>query len=174
MRIRDIQVLTVYMSSLAAFFLVGAVLVWRQPQLDLKNRPLAKWTPTENFATAAIVFQDSEVTLNEALLRPVFRQSRRPFNPLVVTAPTAAPETPPVVNPPQIFDVSQISLKGVLIDSKTKLALIAVPEAPEGQWMPLGAEVKGWKITDIGVDGIVLAIGEQQQKLELYLGHQLD
>jgi hypothetical protein len=174
MRIREIQVLAAYMSSLAAFFWVGAVLVWRQPQLDLENRPLATWLPTEKSAAAAIVFQDSEVTLNEALLRPVFRQSRRPFEPSVVTAPLAAPETPPATNPPQIFDASQISLKGVLIDSKTKLALIAVPEAPEGQWMSLGTEVKGWKITDIGVDGIVLAIGEQQQKLELYLGRQLD
>ena len=171
MRIRDLQILTGVMVVLSTIFFGMAWHVWTQPQPDANTRDIAKWQPTENFTQTGPAKPEAQYALSEALARPLFRESRRPFEPFQAAAVVAVPEPVPQPATPQP-DASQLSVKGILIKGELRQALIVTPAAPDGVWMTTGAEVMGWKITGLGPNGVTLVSGQQGVDLKLYVDNE--
>ena len=171
MRIRDLQILTALMAILSALLLIMAWHLGVQPHPDVTDREIAKWQPTESFAPVGFAGPGKQLALSEALTRPLFRHSRRPFDPAQATVAEAVPEPAPQPAPPPP-DAAQLSVKGILIDGESRQALIATPEAPDGIWMMTGAEIMGWKITELGPSGVTLAAGQQSVELKLYVDNK--
>ena len=171
MRIRDLQILTGLTAGLSATLLVFAWQIWVRPYPDVSNREISKWQPTENFATTERLRPEKPLALSEALTRPLFSRSRRPFDPVqaIVAAAVVAPVPQPAAPPP---DASQLSVRGILIEGASRQALIVTPEFPDGVWMTTGAEVMGWKITGLGPNGITLKTGQQGVDLKLYVDNE--
>jgi hypothetical protein len=142
-----------------------------QPYPDISTREIPKWQPTESFMPVGFASPGKQLELSEALKHPVFRQSRRPFDPVQVTVAEVVqePAPQPAAPPP---DASQLSVRGILIEGPLKQALIVTPEAPDGIWMTLGAEVLGWKITELGPNGVTLKAGQQGVDLKLYVDNE--
>ena len=60
-------------------------------------------------------------------------------------------------------------LKGIFIDDEHRLALIQTPAAPQGLWLPAGALVEGWTISQIDKQAIALEANGQRASLTLYV-----
>jgi hypothetical protein len=171
MRIRDLQILTGLMAILSALCIIMAWLIGGQPYPDISTREVPKWQPTESFMPIGLTGPEKQLELSEAKTRPLFRQSRRPFDPVpamvaeAVQEPAPQPPTPPP-------DASQLSVRGILIEGPSRQALIVTPEAPDGVWMTLGMDVMGWKITGLGPNGVTLKAGQQGIDLKLYVDNE--
>lgn len=156
------------MAILSALCIIMAWHIGGRPYADISAREIPKWQPTESFMPVAFPNPEKQLELSEALARPLFRQSRRPFDPVQVTVAEVVqePATQPTAPPP---DASQLLVRGILIDGPSRQALIVMPEAPDGVWMTLGSDVLGWKITGLDANGVTLTAGQQGHDLKLYV-----
>ena len=77
---------------------------------------------------------------------------------------------PPPAPPPP--DASQLAIKGIEINGDAKLVLFTTPENPDGIWLAEGAEIMGWKITDLDANGVTLTTGQQNLKMQLYVDNK--
>ena len=106
----------------------------------------------------------AETQYPEIAERPLFSRSRRPFvppQPVVVEQPP--PEPQPVAAEPQI------TLQGVMISGRTRHALILAGGEPAPRWLSEGDSVTGWKIKEIGTNGVRLIAEGQTRKVNLYV-----
>jgi hypothetical protein len=169
MKVRDVQVITGFM-VLAVTLLCGAAFyAWKQPFMDVNAQEIARWQPIEEFTPMSFANQKPQSVLSEALNRPLFRRSRRPFDPASTIPNMPPPEPIQIVSQAPSIDSSLFTVKGIAINNEIRLALIATPESPEGSWMPLETEIMGWKLTEITANGVILSSGDQHQKLKLYV-----
>jgi hypothetical protein len=183
MKIRDLQILTALLVAISFVLLSFAVAVWLEPVPDMSQRQVQAWQPADNFAILPSQVRTLKTELAQALERPLFRVSRRPFDPSKVViaeailppAIPAAPQPSPPAAPtaPQLVqDSSQLSLKGIAIDSINRLALIATSELPDGEWLAVGAELNGWKVKKLDPNSVTLAAGDQTVILQLYVDNK--
>jgi len=168
-RLGDLRILLLACTGLA--ITVGAVALglMLRPAIDPVQRPVLSWTPLLDL-TAPGWEHRQDATLVDALARPLFRQSRRPFDPATLAGAQAAkaeqqvqPETPPPQPQPAV------TVRGVLIGKGMEQALLVSPELPQGQWFAAGASVQGWTLASIGPEGVVLTSGDQKLALKLYV-----
>jgi hypothetical protein len=155
----------------SALCLIMAWHIGGQPYPDVSIREIPKWQPSESFMPIGFTSPEKQLDLSEALTRPLFRQSRRPFDPVQATVAEAVQEPAPLPAEPAP-DASQLSVRGILIDGLSMQALIVTPGAPDGVWMTLGADVMGWKITGLDPNGVTLAAGQQGVDLKLYVDNE--
>jgi hypothetical protein len=189
MRIRDLQMPVFVL--MAASLSISCFGFWtsQHEQPDLSKRVILPWHPSGiSKITRAIDFETAS-TLDTALKRPIFRISRRAFEPaaqIVAEAPVIVPSPavvaplppPPIVEPPAVVapqiaeappDVSQLMLKGIAIVKGKKQALIANSSNPEGAWLAIGAEISGWKLLALDKNDARLSLGGQIATLSLYV-----
>jgi len=172
MRIRHLKLFSAVTLTGSTLLFGAAFAVWTQPYPDLMAREIPPWQPGENFATAGFAGTETPAVLSEALARPLFRRSRRPFDPAKVALSNTVSTTPvveefqPELPPP---DASQLLVKGIVIRGQERQALITTPESPEGIWLPAGADIMGWKITELGFNGVTLSAGKHSVQLKLYV-----
>jgi hypothetical protein len=57
---------------------------------------------------------------------------------------------------------------GIKINARSGQALIRTPSMPLGNWLAVGAEFDGWKLSEVREDSVVLATGEVKRELRLY------
>lgn len=155
------------------FACVSALVVSQnQYHPDLSARPIPPWKPALDAAPNVDKLTTQQLDLDQALRRPLFRQSRLPFDPAaqIIGQQEQLPSLAivEVVAPPPV-DTSQYVLKGILIDAGNQQALIATAEAPEGVWLQKGAELSSWLLSDVKPDRVVLANGTQTVELKLYV-----
>jgi hypothetical protein len=196
--------------SLATFMvciggIVGGFWIWQLQTEDLSTRKITKWEPNVIDMVSSENSQVELTDMGEALTRPIFRRSRKPFDPSevikvaepVVTAapaptptptptPTPAPvqQAPPtqvveqvaVAPPPtaQTAETLQLSLKGIYSFDGTWKALFVSPSLPEGEWLAIGSEISGWKLTKVDPNVVTISLGDQKIELKLYVDNQLN
>ena len=104
--------------------------------------------------------------------RPLFHPDRRPIERAKpVVAPVVVPEAPP---PP----VNQLQLVGVMQTGVNQFrALIRNGTDAAGQWLIVGDQVQGWRLSAIAADGVTMTVARpsstvpaQQHKLRLLPG----
>jgi hypothetical protein len=127
--------------------------------------PLSQPTPSSSRV-------ESSGRLSTILARPLFSESRRPFEPVAQNPPaespgaklvtqSIAPETPPV-------EAEILLLKGVLLHSGTARALIASGSYPVGVWIMQGESIDGWVVARVTKESVRLTRGKSEAQLELY------
>jgi len=155
----------------------GAFLLWATviPSNDVElsqHSNIENWSPSQHLLAERSIPEKRVFNLSEAQARPLFRQTRRPFDP-VAEAERDEPDTPIQViaapEPPPAYDPSRLVLKGVWRWGQKTKALIGSDQSPEGVWLELGATISGWTITSLDLDGATLASGKTDYRLQLYV-----
>jgi hypothetical protein len=189
MRIRDLQ--TPVFALVAASLSILSFGFWasQHGQPDLSKRVVLPWHPSVTSNNTRAIDFETAATLNAALKRPIFRISRRAFEPaaqivveapdiVLQSAPIAPMLPPPIVEPlavvvQQIADappvIPQFTLKGIAIVKRKKRALITGPTTPDGVWLAIGEEISGWKLLSLDKNDAKLGLGEQMVTLSLYV-----
>jgi general secretion pathway protein N len=102
----------------------------------------------------------------ETLARPLFRSSRRPPDP---PKPDASAQAGVRVPRGAARLPTDLKLVGILKEQgQTQRALIRSGESPTGQWMEVGQEVQGWRLSQIEDASIFFEANGQKQKLSLF------
>lgn len=114
------------------------------------------------FRPAPITFQDSAsapsaASFDDIDAHPVFSASR---------APIASHGTTTHGGTSSAFP-TDVSLIGVIIEGKTRLALVKTASEPFAQSVPEGGAIEGWTVSEIDPDKIVLASGVTKQEILL-------
>jgi hypothetical protein len=175
LRIRDLQILSGAMAGISILLIVASIYLWNTPYPDAAQRKIMGWKPVEDFLPLQFAGSRSAPALADAVSRPLFRHSRKPFDQAQATNPPVALEPAQVVPPPVVIpppDISQITIKGIIIDGSSKRALIVTPEAPDGIWLAVGSEVMGWKIVGLDANGVRISAGDHINELKLYVDNK--
>jgi hypothetical protein len=83
--------------------------------------------------------------------------------PAVVAPP---PKPQPLPPPPEVIP-PVLSLEGVAVEGKTKLAIVRVGDQPLTAEAQVGATIEGWTVTAISDETVTLTKGKQRQVLRL-------
>jgi hypothetical protein len=193
MRIRDLQLLIFLIIFVTMTCLTLSWWIGHMSYPDLSSRPILSWTPN----SSTIEFNESVTTLpeklDEALKRPIFRSTRKPFDPSVVQkiAVFAPPPVPEPVLPallPRVIEASapviiaapiapipdpQFVLKGLAVINGKKQALIVEPLNPDGAWLSVNQSLVGWKLLSVDSNQAKLGREEQSVTLSLYVDNIL-
>jgi hypothetical protein len=175
MLIRDLKIQVLGQSAISLALVGGSLVFWLRPLPDLSIRPLLHWQSNAD-KVAEVPSGSPPISLNNALERPIFRTSRRSFDPskIILAAPAFPPvsEQPIVIAPmPQqvAHDTSQFSLKGISINSTQKRVLISSADIPDGKWLKVGDIISDWKIATISKNSVHLTFQGQEAVLSLYV-----
>lgn len=176
MRIRTLVTLSVLNAGFAAGLLVLGLLIWRSDPMPIEQRRAVSWDPAESLDAGQPGAKSPVVSLVEALSRPLFQRTRRPFVPeaMPVDPPPNLEETVEAAPPPPVVDSSQLMLKGVLKLPGRTQALISTANNPDGVWIELGATVDGWTVKSLDQDSVALVSGETEIQLKLYVDKPLN
>lgn len=166
MRIRTLQTSSVLCAAVAVSFLGWAYVIGFSPEPGLEERQSRAWSPADMEAVVPELAVEIPATLQAAFDRPLFQKQRRPFQPAVQMVDVIEAEAVPEPSPP---DTSGLSLKGIVVTTHRRLALIATAQSPEGAWLSDGAEIDGWTVTGLEPDTVTLQSGAQVSKLKLYV-----
>ncbi len=171
MKTRHLIFLSTLNISLALGLLLFAAAKWQHEPPSLEERPVRQWNPTDSFLTTQPDSDQPRLTFDQALTRPLFQKDRRPFVPQITPvepppAPEPVAEAPP---PPPRPDAAQLLLKGLLLTPDRGKALIATLDAPDGVWVETGAVISGWTVKSLTPQGALLASGETEALLKLYV-----
>ena len=184
MKLRSLQIIALGTSGMALAMLAMTSFVFTRQPLDLTSKPAAPWSPPPEEDKTQIKAPIAPGETNNMLVRPIFLPDRKPFRPPPPPAPIPQPEAPapqvvaPVAPPPAPTPEPPApsppppltaTLKGVLLTDALDKAYLVSPEAPDGTWVTVGAQVSGWKLTHIAKDQVTLILGEQMQVLQLYV-----
>lgn len=138
------------------------------------DRPLLPWSPSADLLRTESTPEPRPYTLHEATARPLFRASRRPFDPNTTVQHDNEQAPPPELadvssaEPPP-YDPNAFVLLGVWQVGANAKALIGTAEAPEGQWLEAGSVVAGWTVVSLDSSGVTLKWGDTQFRLQLYV-----
>lgn len=196
--LKNLSIIT-FAVSIGAF--IGGLWTWELPTENLASRKVLPWQPN---ALELVTLERplAKITdIKDSLARPIFRKSRKPFDPseltvfAVPTAPVtlntvpapavavaAESEQPPVVEqaasvsePPALTAESfQLALKGIYSFDGVWKALLVSPALPNGEWLVIGTDVSGWKLTKIDENVVTISSGNQNIELKLYVDNQLN
>ena len=192
MRIYQLKTGASVLAGLGFSGLIIGTWLWQQPTENFSLRQHLNWEPKLAQSIALKEPAQTKIDPTEALLRPVFRRSRKPFDPselaqtpipLVTIAappPTESPPTPqvveqaPVAPPPpvQTAESLQLSLKGIYSFDGVWKALFVSPSLPQGEWLAIGTGISGWKLTAIDPNTVTIGSGNQKIVLKLYVDNQ--
>jgi hypothetical protein len=187
MRIRDLRVLFFGQAALTAGFLAAGWWIANMDFPQTETRAVLVWRPNQHPSISNNSDTRSVAALGQALSRPLFRVSRKPFDPSQVQQQIAITQPPqPIVQaeilpqPPtlvpdsavvtaQPVPVPQFVLKGISIESHKKRALVASAEKPDGDWLAIGGNISGWKLIGLDSNTAQLSHDDQQVTLSLYV-----
>ena len=177
MVIRELQIQVFGQIALSIALLGGSLFVLQKPLPDLTSRPILHWQPGTAAEPLAESFGTLGTSYNQALVRPLFRASRRPFDPGQIMSLSQSAPLPPeqqIATAPQpLPDSSQISLKGIAISAGKKRVLFSSAEAPDGIWLALDDVISGWKVKAIDENSAHLGFGDQVVTFSLYVDNPL-
>lgn len=139
--------------------LLAAILVYLVvaplPDLEVPQQPL---TPTKRAALETVsITVPSPEAFDDINARPIFSADRKP---LVQAAGAATSGNPP-----------NVTLVGVILDSQDKIAMVRTPGQPYAGAFHLGADVSGWRLSEIAADHIVLSAGPARDEIRLENNH---
>lgn len=141
----------------AALIGVGWIAVSEEP---LGVDPIAgnHWTSPDLTTPPLTTGQDRVPEANDPVLaRPIFFQSRKPFE------PSAAPPPPRSPPPDPRFVVD-----GIMLTGGARKAHLRQPHETDGRWHETGQVIDGWMIVQIDAAGIMVEQAEQRLAIRLY------
>jgi hypothetical protein len=154
---------------------------WHQTSLDVAPIPPERKANLAHPEAAASSAPASESGVGsaffEALLRPLFHPTRRPFEP-----PAEPSESVPELA--EVFDESVVAftleqepaeleplafnLAGISLSSGNKQALLGTSAGADMRWMALGDSINGWTVTAITRNDVILVSGDRTVAVQLY------
>jgi hypothetical protein len=170
------DVRAIWMSLLAAIAVMAVGMSWiiSRPAPDLDSRPIPEWTPNIISSTKNSFQAPRPVDLQEILARPLFRQSRRPFDASRVVAVAPPPVQPiaPAPLPVPAAAPPQFTAKGIVFSGSYRTALIVKPDSPDGTWVTKGVELEGWQVVDITDAAVTMKSAGETITLNLYVDNK--
>ncbi len=123
--------------------------------LPESDPPVVHLKPKAQRAAAAMaVTTPSQEAFAEIEMRPMFLPSRKPVA-------TAAEASAAALTPPDI------ALVGVIVSGQDSLAMLRTPSAPLASAYRVGADISGWKLSEITTERVVLTAGGQRSEIRL-------
>ncbi len=124
---------------------------------------------TEFYRPAPITFQDtanapSAASFADIDAHPIFSASRTPIASHVDTAHGGTSSALP----------TDVSLIGVIIEGKTRMALLKAASEPFARSVPQGGQIGGWTVMEVDPDRIVLSSGATKQEILLAANRAAD
>jgi hypothetical protein len=113
--------------------------------------------PLEVAARPALPRAPAEDAVGQIAARPLFADTRRPYQP----PPEPVAEAPPEPVQPGL----PLELAGTYLAGSDRAALLVAGGTPE--WLRKGQLIDGWRIEDIAQDQVQLRKGSRQQVLRL-------
>lgn len=135
---------------------------------SLVNSPIMESASSSLSSEEVLVAEEAPQAIGYVALleRPLFSRTRRPYVP--------PPPEPPAVEQPQVqpeivTQEPQVSLQGIFIQGRTRRALVLTPENALPAWVNEGANISGWKLSEIKPNQLILLAGSQRRIIELYV-----
>jgi len=97
---------------------------------------------------------------SEIVERPLFNDTRRPFEPPSPETVAASPPPPPAPPP-------RITLLGVVVTPETRSALLLDELRHQFIRASVGMSVSGWELSEVSPDGVTLRQGQMTRQLDL-------
>jgi hypothetical protein len=175
MLVGDLRYATGLMSCIGIALCASVLWTIQGEMPSLESRTKINWSPGMNDMIEQPSALSRTVVVADAITRPLFRMSRRPFDPSKVATPPAPPNIQPELPQPiatplaPVIETPQFGLKGVAITGGRKLALLTLPETPDGLWLAEGEEMNGWRIAEIEAGGVSLTSAAATLSLKLYV-----
>jgi hypothetical protein len=140
-----------------------ATLLWETISDSVISVENIEWTP-KLLVTGEDAGVDKPISFyKEALARPIFSKTRRPY----VPPPPARPEPSPApIAAPPITDPG-ILVGGVIIERGLKKAFLFSKSDPQGSWVKEGETFLGWRLHSVESAGVKLQ--QQNRILEVLL-----
>jgi hypothetical protein len=201
MKISLLRNLSIATFTVSIGAVIGGLWAWQLPAEDLSVRKIIPWQPNV-FEVKKPEGSPLKLTdMKDSLARPIFQKSRKPFDPAELTqlaapavtvTPTpvpappiienAQPAPPPVVEqvsvapepPAQTAESLQLALKGIYSFDGVWKALFISPTLPDGEWLAIGSDISGWKLTNVDPNVVTISSGDQKIELKLYVDNQLN
>lgn len=162
------------LSLVALIGLLGTLgyLNWLAINNDIETSPVV---PVQSGASSSpgtqTPIEDPVSTLSdlkETMARPLFNTTRRPAGPATVEQrepePPAQPPPAPALSPPE-----HLQLIGTMRNGpKQARALIRVENAPAAAWFDVGAEIGGWRLSEVADDHVVVESGGRRSQITLH------
>jgi hypothetical protein len=200
-KISQLRNLSIATFTVSIGAVVGGLWAWQLPTEELSARKIIPWQSNvlevKKPERSAVKLSD----MKDSLARPIFRKSRKPFDPSELTqlaapavtvtptpalAPTvvvaAQPAPPPVAEqasaapepPVQTAESLQLALRGIYSFDGVWKALFVSPTLPDGEWLAIGSDISGWKLTNVDPNVVTISSGDQKIELKLYVDNQLN
>jgi hypothetical protein len=96
------------------------------------------------------------------LLRPIFFQSRKPWQ-----APLPARAQPPAPEPAAVDEPSFV-VEGIVMGDALKRVLLRRADAKESQSLEVGQSLDEWRVAAIGASGVILEKGDRRLEVSMY------
>jgi hypothetical protein len=141
-------------SGASALLALGLVYQIAAPLPDIDPPRLPLKPRTQQIAAVVPVSTPPPETFAEIGTRPLFSPNRRG-----AAAPAASGTA--TLQPPDV------TLVGIMIDSRDRIAMLRTPSAPLATAFHLGATVSGWQLSEIAPDRIVLSAGPARDEIRL-------
>lgn len=136
----------------------------RQEPAEAAVRPGVQTQPS---ALKLALDGTSPALFKETLARPLFWESRRQ-EPQRVAASPPRPKQPVVAAPPPEPPSVELRLAGIAHEgASVRRALITSPQAPEGRWVEVGAQIEGWRVAGIEQRAVRLEAAGRSRELKL-------
>lgn len=164
MRIQTLKLFTL-VNAVAALGFGGWTLAILSQGLALPAAAPAEWQPPPEDTGGSAAIPQAAISFDQALARPLFEASRRPF-----TAPPASQQEPIQTEPPAAAPAPPPALRiaGILRTGQLSAALVMSPDLPAGRWVTAGETVAGWTLRRITQEGVEIDYGAGQTTLTLY------
>lgn len=148
-------------AQLALAGLCGALTLTLAYEIAAPIPPFEVAKSGEIYRPAAITFQDAANTppaesFGDIDAHPIFSSSRTPVASHYAIGGGATSAFP-----------TDVTLIGVIIEGKTRMALVKTGSEPFARSVPQGGEVEGWTVTEVDPDKIVLSSGVKKQEILL-------
>lgn len=161
-----------FIALVAAAFLLAGVFSWTP-----NTKPIAFADPQRAKKPLAGDVEEApakEFSFDQAINRPLFSQSRRPFEPKVAE-PEPVETAPEVEETVHVEDMQRnLRVLGISAIGNAPGALIQNRDTEETRWYRLGETVGQWRVENIGADFVELlcAVRESEDcsyRLSLYV-----
>ncbi len=168
MSIRFLRMLTAL--TLALCLILAAIFGLDREKMTggLELRPVPTWRPIHSEVKGTAKNLAAPVIIAEALSRPLFRVTRRPYAPPALPLQATVSEMATIIPPPPA-SVDPPTILGVLLQPGNRKVLVRTADLPDGQWFAEGSEISGWRIEALDAEGATISGNGQRLRLKLYV-----
>ena len=157
---------------------------WYATATEIELSPILPGTTGAALAPSPQAVPEDKIAalgeFQETLARPLFNSTRRPDPEVTIAPPPPPPQQPPQKEPepppaptaaaPAILPPPEhLQLIGMMHQGGERhRALIRIDSAGTTKWYETGADIAGWRLSEIAADHVVIEGGGQRSELTLH------